>query len=144
MMNGYGAQALMAGGILTVVAAVAHLACIGLGARAYRFMGAGERLVRAVEAGRAGPTFITLAIAAVLVACAMYAFSGAGVIELPFTGVVLPLVSAAFLGRAVGFPLLKPVFPKNSDAFWMWSSALCLVLGMLYALGSIHAWTGAR
>ncbi|WP_395795569.1 hypothetical protein [Aquimonas sp.] len=40
---------------LSALAAVAHLACIALGPAAYRFMGAGERMARAVEAGSIRP-----------------------------------------------------------------------------------------
>lgn len=123
------------------VAAVAHLACIALGAPAYRFMGAGERMARAADAGRPGPTLVTLAIAAVLLAWALYAFSAAGWIgALPFRPVVLPLASAVLLVRAFAFPLLRPVFPDNSSTFWWVSSALCLVLGSLYAFGTIASW----
>jgi len=61
-MMSVGAQALFVGGALSVNAAVAHLVCIALGAPAYRFMGAGERMVCAVEAGSVRPTLNTLAI----------------------------------------------------------------------------------
>jgi hypothetical protein len=69
---------LLAAGALTAVAALAHLACIAIGATAYRWMGAGERMARAVEAGRLRPTLVTLAIAVVLMVWAAYAFAGAG------------------------------------------------------------------
>jgi hypothetical protein len=141
-MIGTGSPALIAGGTLTAIAAVAHLACIFIGAPAYRFMGAGERMARAVEAGQRRPTLVTLAIAAVLLAWALYAFSGAGMIgPLPLTPFVLPAVSGVFLARAVGFPLLRRRFPENSTAFWLWSSGICLVLGLLYAVGSLHVWS---
>lgn len=139
MNSSSGAQALLAGGALTAIAAVAHVACIFIGARAYRFMGAGTRMVRAVEAGKLKPTFVTLGIAAVLFAWAVYAFSGAGLIpRLPFTGVALPAACGVFLARAAAFPLLAPRFPDNSRAFWLWSSGICLVLGLLYGYGSMH------
>ena len=48
-MNSTGSPALIAGGTLTAIAAVAHLACIFLGAPAYRFMGAGERMAVSVR-----------------------------------------------------------------------------------------------
>jgi hypothetical protein len=139
-MSSVGAQALIIGGTLTAAASAAHLACIIIGARAYRFMGAGERMARAAEAGKIMPTLVTLAIAAVLLIWAAYAFSGAGVImRLPLTELVLPAVCAVYLARAVGFPLLKRRLPENSTAFWMWSSGICLVLGLLYGFGSIYA-----
>ena len=61
-----GAQALIIGGSLSAAATVAHLACILFGPPAYRFMGAGEKMARAVEAGKLRPTLITLAIAGAL------------------------------------------------------------------------------
>jgi hypothetical protein len=140
-MNTTAVHALIAGGTLTVIAAFAHLACIVIGPSAYRVLGAGDRMARAVEAGKRKPAVATLAIVAVLLTWALYAFSAAGVIgPLPFTGFVLPGVSAVYLARAVGFPLLKARFPENSTAFWLWSSGICLVLGLLYAFGSVHVW----
>jgi hypothetical protein len=140
-MYSAGAQALILAGVLSSLAAVAHLVCIALGGQAFRFMGAGERMASAIEAGRIRPIVVTLGIAAVLAGWAAYAFSGAGVIgELPLTKLVLPLVSAAFLARALGFPLLRPLFPENSNTFWLVSSGICLVIGALYAGGTAAVW----
>ena len=135
------AQALVLGGALSAAAAFAHLACIALGPQAYRFMGAGERMARAAEAGNTKPTLITLAISGVLLVWALYAFAGAGLMApLPFTRLALPAISLAYLIRASGFPLLKPMFPENSTTFWLLSSGICLVLGLLYAAGAIAVW----
>lgn len=140
-MQNAGALSLVVGGTLTAVAAVAHLACIMLGAPAYRFMGAGERIARAAEAGRIEPALVTVTIAAALCIWSVYAFSGAGVVrQLPFTNIVLPLVCIVFLARAFGFPFLKPMFPENSSTFWLISSAICLLLGVLYAVGTVYVW----
>jgi hypothetical protein len=136
-----GAQSLALGGALSAAASVVHLACIALGAPAYRFMGAGERMARAVEAGKIEPTLVTLAIASILLAWAMYAFSGAGLgPQLPLTGFALPLISFVYLARAFAFPLLRPRFPENSTTFWLVSSGACLVLGLLYAVGAVAVW----
>lgn len=140
-MDAPGALALTLAGVLTLLAALAHLACIALGAPAYRVMGAGGRMVRAVEAGRVRPTLVTLGIAAVLATWAAYAFSGAGLIRtLPFATLVLPAISAVFLVRGAAFPLLKPAFPGNSSRFWLVSSGICLGLGALFASGTTAAW----
>lgn len=137
-MHNLGSHALMIGGTLSAIAALAHLACIALGPSAYRFMGAGERMARAVEAGKRKPALITLAIASILLLWALYAFSGAGIIpRLPLTKIALALISVVYLARAVAFPLLKPAFPENSRIFWWVSSSICLVLGLLYAIGTV-------
>ncbi|WP_210545321.1 hypothetical protein [Rhodoferax sp. PAMC 29310] len=136
-----GTQALIVGGALSTAAAVAHLACILLGPATYRFMGAGEKMARAVEAKRLRPTLVTLAIAGILFTWAGYAFSGAGVIgHLPFTKVVLPAICVVYLGRALAFPLLKPQFPENSQTFWLVSSGICLVIGLVHGYGVFLQW----
>jgi len=141
-MPNAGAQALILAGVLTALAAVAHLACIALGGPAFRFMGAGERMARARDAGKMRPVLVTLGIAVVLGAWAAYAFSAAGVIgELPFARLVLPTVSMIFLARALGFPLLRPMFPENSTKFWLVSSGICLIIGALYTIGTAAVWT---
>lgn len=134
-------QALLAGAALSGAAAAAHLACIVLGAPAYRFMGAGERMARAAQAGKLRPTVVTLGISGILLVWAAYALAGAGVIpRLPFTPLALALISAVYLARAVAFPLLKPVFPENSATFWRVSSGICALLGALHAYGTLGLW----
>lgn len=136
-----GSQALIIGGALSAAAAAAHLVCIVVGAPAYRWMGAGERMARGAEAGKLMPTLVTLAIAAVLGVWSLYAFAGAGVIApLPLMKAALTAISAVYLGRAFGFPLLKAAFPENSPAFWWVSSGLCLAIGALHAYGTLARW----
>ena len=136
-----GSQALVVGAICSAAAAMAHLACIVWGAPAYRFMGAGERMARAVEAGKLRPTLVTLAICGVLLVWAAYALGGAGVIApLPFSSLALPAICAVYLGRAVAFPLLKPAFPENSQTFWLVSSGICLLIGLVHLYGVLWVW----
>jgi hypothetical protein len=137
----FGSQALILGAALSALAALAHLACIVLGAPAYRFMGAGQRMARAAEAGKVRPTLVTLAIAGVLFLWSAYALSGAGVIgALPLTKLALTVISLIYLARAVAFPLLKPTIPENSNTFWFVSSGICGLMGLMYAYGALALW----
>jgi hypothetical protein len=136
-----GTVALAAGATLSALAAIAHLACIVLGPSAYRFMGAGEKMARAVEAGKLQPTIVTLAISCVLLSWAAFALSGAGFISrLPLTKLALLAITALYLGRALCFPLLRPAFPENSTTFWLVSSGICLVIGLVHAYGLASRW----
>ena len=136
-----GAQALIIGASLSAVAALAHLACIVIGAPAYRLLGAGERMALAVEAKRLRPTLVTLAISGVLLVWSAYALSGAGVIgALPLTRLALVAISAIYLARAIAFPLLKPAFPENSSTFWLVPSGICGVMGLAYDYGTFSLW----
>ncbi|MEO6518518.1 MAG: hypothetical protein ABIO17_05945 [Pseudoxanthomonas sp.] len=132
---------LIAGGTLSAIAALAHLGCIVFGASWYRFFGAGEKMVQLVEAGSSRPTRVTLLVAAVLLVWSAYALSGAGVIpRLPFLRIILCAITAVYLLRGLLFFLLIPYFPGNSLAFWLWSAAICLGIGLLHLAGLIQAW----
>lgn len=114
-MNSTGARALTIAGALTFITAAAQLACNVTGASAYRFMGAGARMARAVDAGKLLPALVSLGISAVLTTRAACAFSAAGVIgEVPSAKLVCPAISAVFLARAFGLPLLKSGFGLQS------------------------------
>lgn len=132
---------LVLAGAGSLAASALHLACIVGGAEWYRFFGAGERMARMAERGHWYPTVLTLGIAAVLGAWALYAWSGAGLIpRLPLLRPGLCLITGVYLLRALAFVPLQPFFPGNSAAFWYWSSGVCLVLGLLHALGLRQAW----
>ncbi len=135
-------QALLLGGLLSALAALAHLACIAFGAPAYRLMGAGESMARAVEARRWQPHLLTLGIAAALAVWAVYAFAAAGKLPaLPFMKLMLPAISAVLLLRGLAFPLLQQHFPGNSLTFWLISSGICVLMGALYAGGTVGRWS---
>ncbi|MBL8513701.1 MAG: hypothetical protein JNJ55_06890 [Betaproteobacteria bacterium] len=133
--------ALALGAAFSILAAIAHLACIAIGPSAYRLLGAGERMARAVEAGMLQPTLVTLAIAVMLLAWGVYALSAAGLVRrMPLTKVALIGITAVYLGRAVLFPFLRPMFPENSMTFWLVSSGICLGIGLLHAFGVASRW----
>jgi len=121
---------------LTFVAALLHFVCVFWGANGFRFLGAGKSIVQMVERGHWYPNFTAIAVGIILTVCSMYAFFAAkGLQLLPFTEIILSLVAAVFLIRGFAFPWLKSKFVGNSDLFWYISSAFCLILGTLYAVG---------
>ena len=141
MLN-IGAKSLAVAGLLVVVASLAHLACMAIGAKAHRFMGAGERMARAVDVDKFKPTLITLVIASVLLVWALHAFAGAGLVPRhPFAELALSLISAVFFARAAAFPWLRPSLPENANTFWPVSSGICMELGLLYAVGLAARWS---
>ena len=73
-----GSRWLVLGGSLSALAAILHIAVIAGGPAWYRFFGAGEGMATAAERGSPTPALVTLAIAAILMVWALYAFSGAG------------------------------------------------------------------
>lgn len=133
---------LLAGGILSALAAVAHLGCIAFGAPWYRFLGAGEQMAQMDLAGHWYPTVASLVIAGMLFTWSAYALSGAGLIRrLPLLRFVLCLVTGIYLVRGLGFYFLLPYFPGNSPTFWVVSSGICLAIGLAHLVGLKQIWS---
>jgi hypothetical protein len=131
----------MLGGTLSAVASILHVAVIAGGPSWYRFFGAGEGMARAAEQGSAAPALVTLAIAAILMVWALYAFSGAGILRrLPLLRTALVLISAVYLLRA--FALLPALIlrPELVDTFALVSSLVVLVYGLAYSIGTWTQW----
>ncbi|HEX8062783.1 MAG TPA: hypothetical protein VF535_06170 [Allosphingosinicella sp.] len=132
---------LIAAAALSAGSALLHLAAIAGGPDWYRFLGAGERMAKLVEAGSPRPTLITLAIAALLAAWAAYALAGAGLIpRLPLLRPALVAISGVYLLRGlVLLPALAMNGGKASPFLW-WSSLVVLAFGIVYAVGTLRAW----
>lgn len=140
-MSGERNRALLAAGTLSALAALLHLGCIVFGAPWYRALGAGEWMARAAIAGHWYPTVATLVIASVLTVWSLYAFSGAGALRrFPLVRTVLSLITAVYLLRGVAVVPMMAAFPGRSAGFWLWSSGICLVIGLVHAIGLVQVW----
>lgn len=132
---------LIAGGLLSALAAALHLAVIVGGPDWYRFFGAGEAMARAAERGSPVPALVTLAIAALLAVWAAYAFAGAGLIRrLPLMRLALVAISAIYLARGLLVVPVALTVPYGEAAFDYWSSLIVLGYGLAYAIGTWRAW----
>ncbi|MBZ0223878.1 MAG: hypothetical protein K8F35_12715 [Dokdonella sp.] len=135
---------LVIGATLSGLAALLHVGCIVFGASWYRFFGAGERMAQLAATGSWRPAFITTFMVLVLSAWSLYALSGAGVIpRLPLVRLGLCVITGIYLLRAVaGFWLAMVAPGRNGVAFWCWSSAICLAIGVVHFVGTWQAWSG--
>ena len=133
-------------GSFSLLAAALHIGIIIGGPSWYRFFGAGESMALLAEKGSLKPTVITLGIAIIFIVWAAYAWSGAGLLpSLPFIKLVLSIITAIYLLRGLGgmvalFVTEHPQIKQNSSAFWLWSSAICLVVGVLHLMGLMAIW----
>ena len=135
---------LLAGGLITGVASLLHVAIIIGGADWYRFFGAGERMARLAARGSPYPGLITAGIALILGIWTLYALSGARVIRrLPFLHLALVLIAIVYLLRGVlGVPAVLLVDDpymgelRERLVFMIVSSVICLGLGLCYAVGA--------
>lgn len=132
---------LISGSVLTATAALLHVGCILFGVKWYRFFGAGQKMIRLIESGSDFPAKLTCLIALGLLAISVYALAGAGVITaLPLQREVLCVITAIFLMRGFGFILLMKVIPGNSLVFWLVSSGICALIGLLHLVGTVQTW----
>lgn len=121
-MNSVSNNYLLAAAFCCVLAAFAHVGCIVFGGDWYR-------------------TIVTSAIVVILLSFALYALAGSGTIKrLSFTRLALVITSSIFLLRGGAFVGLMPMFPDNSLTFWLVSSGICLILGGLFAVGTVQQW----
>ena len=140
------ADLLLVAGSLSMLAAALHITVIIGGPNWYRFFGAGEAMAKMAENGSPKPAVITTGIAIVLFVWGIYAWSGAGYLPgLPLLKYVLLAITTIYLVRGTGgliapFVTNHPQIKKNSTVFWVWSSAICLLIGFFHLLGLIAIW----
>ncbi len=133
---------LISGAALSALGAGLHLACIAFGASWYRAMGAGEQMARMADAGSTYPAKITLMIAAILLIWSLYALSGSGLIgRMPLLRSGLCVITAVYLLRGFAFYPLIALAPGRSPSFWLWSSVVCAVFGIVHAIGIARVWS---
>jgi len=132
---------LILGAALSAIAALLHICIVFGGPAWYRFFGAGERMAAGAAAGHWYPPIVTLLIAGMLAIWAAYALSGAGVLQpLPLQAFVLPAITAVYLLRGLVAVALFVFDRRRLSAFWVWSSVVCLVYGLVHLLGLIQVW----
>ncbi|MBX2849540.1 MAG: hypothetical protein KTR16_14560 [Acidiferrobacterales bacterium] len=133
-------------GVLSFIASAMHLAIILGGPSWYRFFGAGEHMATMAEKGMLQPILITLFISAVLATWGAYAWSGAGILpKLPLLKFALILITIIYLLRGVlglvaPFISSHPQITQNSIGFWVWSSIICLVFGLVHLKAVADKW----
>lgn len=133
---------LVVAGSLSGIAALVHIGCIVFGASWYRFFGAGEQMAVMAEQGMIKPTIITLFIVVVLSLWSLYAFSAAGMIgRLPFMRLALIVITAIYLIRGLaGFYFVSSPLGRSPE-FWVWSSVICLSIGLVHVIGLKQQWS---
>jgi hypothetical protein len=133
--------ALLLAAALSALAALLHVAIIFGGPAWYRFFGAGERMAQSAARGERAPTIVTACIAAVLGGWSLYALSAAGAIPaLPLLKVGIVSITAIYLLRGVLFVPAWLAGGRRLTPFVVWSSAICLVYGLIHLLGLVQVW----
>ena len=133
-------------GICSLSAAALHIGVIFGGPDWYRAFGAGEAMAAMAQAGSITPTLITLFITGVLTGWGLYALSGAGVIRrLPLLRSFLCIICGIYcirgmFGAVLPFISNAPEVQALGISFWLWSSGICLAIGLFHVVGLVQVW----
>lgn len=132
---------LIMGAVGSAIAALLHVGCIVFGGPWYRFFGAGEKMAKLAEAGSTFPAKVTSGIVLVLLVWAYCALAGAGMFpKPPLLRYLLGAITAIYLLRGLMFVPMMKIMPGQSIKFWLWSSAICLALGIIHLVGTKQVW----
>ena len=135
---------LILGGSLSGVISVGHIAMIPIGARAYRYFGAGGWMVRKAESGSPLPALVTFSVAIVFAAFGMVALSGAGQVpRLPALATGLGAISGIYLARGLAVIPQLILLIRGSGSVRIREIVFSLVsacVGAVYAAGTALAW----
>jgi len=135
---------LLLAAIASFIAAALHVGILFGGADWLRFFGAGEEIAQMAERGEAWPYIVTSLIAGVLFIWGLYALKGAGMVQflpLPLLRLGLLAISSVFIIR--GLLIVPAVFgvQQFSGMFWVITSSICLIIGLLYVIGLAQRWS---
>lgn len=135
-------------GVLSSCVALLHLVVIFVGARAYRYFGAGEEMARLAEQRSPMPGLVTAGLTVLFAVWAAYAFSGAGLLrQLPLLKTGLIVIGSIYTLRGLAL---------GPEVVWFYSghravpprellfSAVSLLTGLAYLVGTRQAWGHLR
>jgi len=133
---------LLAGAAASFALVVLHLGVIVVGAPAYAFFLAGDRMVDLAQDHSLIPTLVTGAVAFVFATFGSYALAGAGVLHLPATRVLVAAIGCVYTLRGL---LIVPeaimVQFLDRPARALFFAAVSLAIGVIHLVGVARRWT---
>ncbi|MFI5076340.1 MAG: hypothetical protein ACHQRO_03310 [Vicinamibacteria bacterium] len=133
---------LLAGAAASFALVVLHVGVIVVGAPAYAFFLAGDRMVDMAQAHSLVPTIVTGAVAFVFAVFGSYALAGAGLLELPATRVLVAAIGCVYTLRGlliVPEALMVHFLDRPTRALVF--AAISLAIGVIHLVGIARRWT---
>lgn len=124
--------------------ALLHLAIVTIGIPAYLFVEAPQNLIELAYAGSPTPALIALLLGSMFTLFGFYALAGAG------RGPALPVVRLALVGISgvyivrglIGVPqMVMMSYTNEVPARAVVFSGISLVIGLIYAIGTVLRWS---
>jgi hypothetical protein len=129
---------LISAGIIASASAIWHLLCILGGPRWFIFARAPQQIIDSVQQGTLLAPIATLAVASLMFACTVFAFSAAGLIrKVPFLkSALIAIATLCILRGLIAIP--KFVTPLGLDIWQIVASTVWLYVGICFFVGSIE------
>ena len=135
-MKPKGFVALLLGGLIAVVTAVAHMSCIVFGPSCFKAQLAPPHIIRSAMEGTSTAAIETTIVSSLFLACALFAVSGAGLIRrLPFLKSALITISIICLVRGLATIPLSFYEPVLKSTYGIISGFIWFLAGCLYLYG---------
>ena len=129
---------LVSAGIIALAAAVWHVLCIWGGPGWFAFARAPQLIIDSAKQGTILAPVATLIVAGLMVACALFAFSAAGLVpEVPLIKPALITIAALCIIRAL---IASPDFVTSAglDVWQIVASAVWLYVGVCFVFGAVE------
>lgn len=121
--------------------ALLHLAMIPVGAPAYRFFTAGERIVEMAERGSPIPALLTFTAACAFAAFGLYGAAVIGYLRLPAARVVFIVAGCIYTLRgALVVPEALMVAHLGRPPRSLVFAAVALLIGVVHLIGAARQW----
>ena len=129
------AKLLLSGGIIAALAALWHLLCIIGGPEWFAFARAPQAIVDSAREGTWLAPLGTVVVAGLMLACTLFALSGAGIIHrMPLLTPALVTIALLCIVRAlIALPYLWT--PAGADIWQIVASSVWLYVGLCFAAG---------
>ena len=132
---------LLAAAVASFAVVVLHFAVIVIGAPAYAYFLAGERMVVLAGQGSLIPTLVTGAVAAIFAAFGTYALAGAGFFHLPATRVLVAAIGCVYTLRGLLIiPEAVMVRFLDRPVRALVFSAIAFLIGVVHLVGVGRRW----
>jgi hypothetical protein len=133
---------LLAGAAASFALVLLHLGVIVVGAPAYAYFLAGERMVALAEARSLIPTLVTGALAFVFAVFGAYALAGAGFFRLPATRVLVAAFGCVYTLRGLLIiPEAVMVRFMDRPTRALFFAAVSLLIGVIHLVGVARRWS---
>jgi hypothetical protein len=137
-----GAGWLLAGAAASFALVVLHLGVIVVGAPAYAFFLAGDRMVDLAREHSLTPTLVTGALVFVFAVFGSYGLAGAGLLQLPATRVLVAAIGSIYTLRGLLIvPEALMVHFLDRPARALLFAAVSLAIGVIHLVGVARRWS---